>query len=69
MHAAWHGKRILDEDGTLRFRVTSDATGPFEVDLISGASVTSEATGELVRTWLGDEGFGPFLKQLDKNER
>jgi len=67
--AAWHGKRIRDEDGTLRFRVTRDATGSFEVDLISGASVTTQAAGELVRTWLGDEGFGPFLKKLDENER
>lgn len=67
--ATWQGKRIHDEDGALRFRVTRDATGPFEVDLISGASVTAEATGELVRTWLGNEGYGPFLEKLDESER
>jgi Na+-transporting NADH:ubiquinone oxidoreductase subunit C len=67
--STWHGKRIQDEDGAVRFRVTKDATGPFEVDLISGASVTSEATGEFVRSWLGDAGYGPFLKKLDENER
>ena len=67
--ATWHGKRIQDEDGATRFRVTRDATGPYEVDLISGASVTTEATGELVSTWLGDEGYGPFLKKLDESER
>ncbi len=67
--AAWHGKRIRDENGVMRFRVTRGAKGPYEVDLISGASVTSEATGELVRTWIGDEGYGPFLEKLDKNER
>jgi Na+-transporting NADH:ubiquinone oxidoreductase subunit NqrC len=39
------------------------------VDLISGASVTSEATGEFVRSWFGDAGYGPFLKTLDENER
>jgi Na+-transporting NADH:ubiquinone oxidoreductase subunit C len=65
----WNDKRILDADGAVRFRVTRDATGPFEVDLISGASVTSEATGEFVRSWFGDAGYGPFLKTLDENER
>jgi len=67
--ATWYGKRIHDEDGVMRFCVTRDATGPYEVDLISGASVTAEATGELVRTWLGDAGYGPFLEKLDENER
>lgn len=67
--ATWRGKRIKDEDGALRFRVSKDAAGPFEVDLISGASVTSEATGKFVRTWLGEEGYGPFLQKLDENER
>jgi len=62
--ASWRGKRIRDEAGTLRFRVTRDASGPYEVDIISGASVTAEASGEIVRTWLGDSHLGPFLDRL-----
>jgi Na+-transporting NADH:ubiquinone oxidoreductase subunit C len=66
--ATWRGKRIRDEDDTLRFRATKEASGPYEVDLVSGASVTTEAAGEIVRTWLSEDHFGPFLRNLDKNQ-
>lgn len=65
----WRGKRIRDADGATRFRVTKDASGQFEVDIVSGASVTTGATGDIIRDWLGDDGFGPFLENLAENER
>ena len=64
----WRGKQIRDREGVLRFRVTKDANGPHEVDFISGASITTEATGDGAREWLGDERFGPFLKRLREQE-
>jgi Na+-transporting NADH:ubiquinone oxidoreductase subunit C len=67
--ATWQGKQIRDDDRILRFRVAKGASGPFEVDVVSGASVTTEATGEIVRNWLGDDGFGPFLENLGENQR
>lgn len=67
--ATWRGKRIRDENGVTRFRVTRDASGPYEVDIISGASVTAEASGKIVRTWLGDDHLGPFLNRLKDDNR
>lgn len=66
--ATWHGKRVWDDNGELRFSVTKNASGPYEVDLVSGASVTTEAAGEIVRTWVGEDHFGPFLRRLDNRE-
>ncbi|HNZ49639.1 MAG TPA: FMN-binding protein, partial [Candidatus Hydrogenedentes bacterium] len=36
---------------------------PHEVDGLSGATITSRSVMEMLRFWLGDDGFGPFLKQ------
>lgn len=60
----WRGKRIYDESGEARIRVVKAARGPYEVDLISGASVTSSATGDLVRYWFGDDGYRLFLDRM-----
>jgi Na+-transporting NADH:ubiquinone oxidoreductase subunit C len=60
----WRGKRLYDDEGRLVFRVVQDATGPHEVDLISGASVTSEAVGTMVHSWFGAGGYGPLLDRL-----
>jgi Na+-transporting NADH:ubiquinone oxidoreductase subunit C len=60
----WIGRQLYDDAGELRFRVTRDASLPFEVDIISGASVTAEGVGNLVRYWLGEHGFAPLLAQL-----
>jgi Na+-transporting NADH:ubiquinone oxidoreductase subunit C len=67
--ANWRGKRIYDESGEPRFRVVKGAQGPLEVDLISGASVTSSATGDLVRHWFGDDGYRLFLDRLRGREQ
>jgi len=66
--ANWRGKRIYDESGEARLRVVKGAQGPYEVDLISGASVTSSATGDLVRYWFGDDGYRLFLDRLRGRE-
>lgn len=66
--AGWRGKRIFDEGREPRIRVVKAAQGPHEVDLISGASVTSGATGDLVRNWFGDDGYRLFLQRLRRRE-
>ena len=34
---------------------------PYQVDGLSGATITSRGVTELVRFWLGENGFGPYL--------
>ena len=36
-------------------------TDPYHVDGLSGSTLTSNGVTHLVRFWLGDHGFGPYL--------
>jgi len=66
--AQWPGKRILNEAGNLAIEVTkggqADADSPYEVDGLSGATITTRGVDNLVQFWLGDNGFKPFLDHL-----
>lgn len=69
--AQWNGKKVYDASGTLAIQVVkSDAAimSAYQVDVISGASVTTQSVGNIVRYWLGDDAFGPLLARLAKNE-
>ncbi len=67
--ALWPGKQLADDTGTLRVQVTKgSAKGPYEVDGITGATRTGNGVTNLLRFWLGDLGFGPFLKRLKSGE-
>lgn len=61
----WAGKEVANETGQIMISVVrGQATGPYEVDGISGATVTSNSVANMLRYWLGDHGFGPFLDHL-----
>lgn len=63
----WPGKKIEDEDGTLVINVVKGgASTPYEVDGISGATITSNGVANMLRYWLGDHGFAPFLQHLKR---
>jgi Na+-transporting NADH:ubiquinone oxidoreductase subunit C len=63
--ALWPGKRLADEGGTVKIAVVrGTAAGPYEVDGISGATRTGNAVTKMLRFWLGDTGFGPFLDRI-----
>ncbi len=63
--ALWPGKEIADENGEIVISVVrGQASGPYEVDGISGATLTSNGVSNMLRYWLGDHGFGPFLERL-----
>ncbi len=67
--ARWPGRKVYDEKWTPRIRVikgpaASPEEAPYEVDGLSGATITSNGVTNLLRFWFGDEGFGPFLKRL-----
>ena len=65
--ARWVGKRVRDEQGRLRIGVGLGALppgspdSPYLVDCLTGATMTSDGVGLLLRFWLGDDGFAPFL--------
>jgi len=63
--ALWRGKQVADARGAVRIAVVKGAgAGPHEVDGISGATRTGMGITNLVRFWLGPDGYGPYLERL-----
>ncbi len=66
--ARWRGRQAFDAAGAPRIavvkgRAAPPAADPYRVDGISGATITGDGVTNAVRFWLGDAGFGPFLKR------
>ena len=68
--AIWNGKELYDEDGDVAIQVikgTVDSSTPnaeHKVDGLAGATLTSKGVDNLVRFWVGENGFGPYLERL-----
>lgn len=68
--ATWVGKQVADADGTPRFELVKgsvDAESPdaiYQVDGLAGATLTANGVTNLVRFWVGELGFGPYLARV-----
>lgn len=67
--AAWVGRKAYDESGTPQITVIKGKAGdadedPYHVDGLSGATITSRSITHMIRFWLGEHGFGPYLKRF-----
>ncbi|WP_068117025.1 Na(+)-translocating NADH-quinone reductase subunit C [Tropicimonas marinistellae] len=66
--AMWPGKALRDENGELKITVAkgvpSSGMEQFHVDALAGATLTSVGVDNLVRFWMGENGFAPFLENL-----
>jgi Na+-transporting NADH:ubiquinone oxidoreductase subunit C len=63
--ALWAGKDAMDETGQIVVTIVrGNAVETHEIDGITGATVTSNGVANMLRYWLGDHGFGPFLHRL-----
>jgi Na+-transporting NADH:ubiquinone oxidoreductase subunit C len=68
--STFRGKRLFDSQGRVAIDVVQGgASGPHQVDGISGATRTSRGVENLLRFWVGSEGFGPLLQQLEEVQR
>ena len=72
--ARWQGRKLYDEAGTLRFRIGGGTADPttleavYQVDALTGATVTVDAVANMVRYWFGPHGFAPFLESIRVDE-
>jgi Na+-transporting NADH:ubiquinone oxidoreductase subunit C len=70
----WPGKTLFDEDGKLAVQIVKggvDAQNPnavHQVDGLAGATLTSVGVDNLLKFWLGQNGFGPFIANLRAGE-
>ncbi len=68
--AQWSGKQAFDDRGEIRIAIDRgrvDPDDPFavhRVDGISGATRTCVGVTQLLRFWLGPQGYGPLLTRL-----
>jgi Na+-transporting NADH:ubiquinone oxidoreductase subunit C len=68
--ALWPGKKVYDEQGEVGLRVVKgQGSGDFQVDGLAGATLTSKGVDNLVRYWLGEDGYGPLLAALRDNQQ
>ena len=64
------GRQIRDDTGMYRFAVVKGAgslesqDGVFQVDALSGATLTSRGVDHMMQFWMGDNGFGHFLARV-----
>lgn len=72
--AMWPDMPLYDGSGVLRLGVrtlaggSSGAHASFQVDGISGATRTTQGVDHMLRFWLGDYGFGPYLQRLREEQ-
>lgn len=65
--AKWPGKLVFDEDWGVKAEVSKSASTEYQVDALSGATLTSNGVTNMLKFWLGNDGFGPYLKTLAGN--
>ena len=65
--AKWEGKQLFNENGDVAIRVVKSGgqeNTPSGIDGLSGATLTSQGVENTFQFWIGENGFGPFLKKL-----
>lgn len=66
----WQGKRIYGENGELRIEVAkgtvdkNDPNAVYKADGLAGSTLTARGVDNLLKYWLGEDGYQPFLERL-----
>ena len=66
----WKGKRIFDDSWNIEIEVLKGKVNPtdeaavHQVDGLSGATITTRGVSNLVRYWMGNDAFGPYLAKM-----
>jgi Na+-transporting NADH:ubiquinone oxidoreductase subunit C len=64
--ALWPGRKAFDDRGNVKIQVKKGPAGPpsedpYQVDGLSGATLTSRGVTNMLHFWLGESGFGPYI--------
>lgn len=71
--AHWPGKQVYGPDGAVRIRVVRGQPPPgenrqYQVDGMSGATLTGRGVTNLLHYWMGPDGFGPYLARISRED-
>jgi Na+-transporting NADH:ubiquinone oxidoreductase subunit C len=67
--ALWPGRKVYSPQWAPAIKVLKGAAGPpdtdpYQVDGLSGATLTNRGVERLINFWLGEDGFGPYLRRV-----
>lgn len=66
----WPGKKIYGDDGNVKISVAKGIPNKdkvdYHIDALAGATLTTRGVDSLIRFWMGEQGFKPFLNNLKK---
>jgi len=68
--AQWEDKLVTDEQGQVRFQLvkggvdTGSPAAVYQVDGLAGATLTADGVTNMMRYWLSENGFGPYLDKV-----
>jgi len=68
--SGWQGKKLYNPKGKMDLQIVkgkAEETGdrvPYQIDGLSGATLTARGVNGLMEFWFGDHGFKPYFKQL-----
>lgn len=67
----WEKKQAFDASGNVpsHFIKKGSYDPKTEVSSLSGATLTANGVDSLVKFWLGDHGYGPYLKNVQKGRK
>ena len=72
--AQWKGKKIFSPAGDVALEikkgtvVASDPNANYQIDGLSGATLTSNGVTNMFKFWMGKDGFGHFIQQQTQTE-
>ncbi len=70
----WKGKEVYSDSGDVLISVIKGSVdknnekAKYQVDGLSGATITSNGVTNLLSFWLGDMGYGPFIDKMKLKE-
>ena len=67
--AQWQGKKLYGPDGKPQITIIKGYApdgSDYEIDGLAGATLTARGVNNLVHHWIGDQGYGPYLKELSE---
>lgn len=68
--ATWKGKLAFDKEWNVKIQVIKGAVVPgsaeakYQIDGLSGSTLTTRGVDSLVRFWLGPDGYAPYFERL-----
>lgn len=68
--ASWFGKKLANQQGDIVLSLIKGTVGPntsdseYKIDGLAGATLTSNGVTNLVKFWMGQDGFGPYLERF-----